>query len=80
MIAVTRLIYSGHIARYRVQKSSCRWGRLGLPFVVGRLKRNYEVTTGLADPNGGLARLYYDTWCTIRACSNSSSGCSAPTA
>jgi aminocarboxymuconate-semialdehyde decarboxylase len=32
-----------------------------LPFVLGRLKRNAEITSGLADPVDAIGRLYLDT-------------------
>src|SRR5690349_10604547 len=36
-------------------------GAVGLPFVLGRLKRNAEITSGVADPVDAIGRLYLDT-------------------
>jgi aminocarboxymuconate-semialdehyde decarboxylase len=36
-------------------------GAAGLPFVLGRLKRNHQITPGLGDPVEAIARLYTDT-------------------
>ena len=36
-------------------------GAAGLPFIIGRLKRNYKITPGIADPAEGLGLLYTDT-------------------
>jgi aminocarboxymuconate-semialdehyde decarboxylase len=36
-------------------------GGVGLPYVLGRLKRNHAIADGLADPEQGLRSLYYDT-------------------
>ena len=36
-------------------------GAAGLPFVLGRLARNREITPGIGDPVDALARLYTDT-------------------
>ena len=61
MIAVSRLIAGGHIARYRGAKFVAPMGAAGLPFVLGRLKRNHAITPGLADPVEALGRIYVDT-------------------
>jgi aminocarboxymuconate-semialdehyde decarboxylase len=61
MVAVARLIYKGHIARYRNVKFIAPMGSVGLPFLVGRLRRNHELTAGLGDPVEALGRLYTDT-------------------
>jgi aminocarboxymuconate-semialdehyde decarboxylase len=61
IVAVARLLYSGHIARFRDVKFVVPMGAAGLPFVLGRLKRNREITPGLADPAEAIARLYTDT-------------------
>ncbi len=60
-IAVARLISAGHIARYRNVKFFAPMGAAALPFVLGRLKRNAAITTGVGDPVAGLAMLYTDT-------------------
>jgi aminocarboxymuconate-semialdehyde decarboxylase len=36
-------------------------GTAGLPFLLGRLKRNRKITPGIADPAEGLALLYTDS-------------------
>jgi aminocarboxymuconate-semialdehyde decarboxylase len=61
MVAVARLICSGHIARFSNVKFIAPMGNVGLPFLVGRLRRNFEVTPGLSDPINALARIYTDT-------------------
>jgi aminocarboxymuconate-semialdehyde decarboxylase len=61
MVAVARLICSGHIARYANVKFIAPMGSVGLPFLVGRLRRNFEVTPGVGDPIDALARIYTDT-------------------
>jgi aminocarboxymuconate-semialdehyde decarboxylase len=36
-------------------------GAAGLPFVIGRLARNFKITPGIADPTAGLGLLYTDS-------------------
>ena len=36
-------------------------GGAALPFVVGRLRRNYSLDQKLGDPDASLAAMYYDT-------------------
>jgi aminocarboxymuconate-semialdehyde decarboxylase len=61
IIAMARLLCSGHITRYRNAKFFVPIGGAGLPFIIGRLKRNYKITPGVADPVEGLGLLYTDT-------------------
>jgi aminocarboxymuconate-semialdehyde decarboxylase len=61
MIAVARLLHSGHITRYRNAKIVVPMGAAGLPFVIGRLKKNHAITPGIADPAEALSLLYTDT-------------------
>jgi aminocarboxymuconate-semialdehyde decarboxylase len=61
MVAVARLISSGHVTRYRNARIVVPMGAAGLPFLIGRLRRNHQVTPGIADPMEGLALLYTDT-------------------
>jgi aminocarboxymuconate-semialdehyde decarboxylase len=62
LIAVSRLIYAGHVSRYANAKIVAGIGGAGLPYVLGRLRRNYELDKAkLADPEAALRRLYYDT-------------------
>jgi aminocarboxymuconate-semialdehyde decarboxylase len=62
LIAVSRLIYAGHVTRYSRAKIVAGIGGAGLPYVVGRLRRNYELDkVKLGDPEAALRALYYDT-------------------
>jgi aminocarboxymuconate-semialdehyde decarboxylase len=62
LIAVTRIIYSGHLTRYRNAKVVIGIGGAALPYVVGRLRRNHALDRDrLGDPDAALAALYYDT-------------------
>jgi aminocarboxymuconate-semialdehyde decarboxylase len=61
MIAVARLLCSGHLSRYKQAKFFAPIGGAGLPFVIGRLKRNHAITPGIGDPTEGLRHLYTDT-------------------
>jgi aminocarboxymuconate-semialdehyde decarboxylase len=57
IVAVARLLASGHVTRYRNAKIFVPMGAAGLPFLLGRLKRNHTITPGVADPAEGLALL-----------------------
>jgi aminocarboxymuconate-semialdehyde decarboxylase len=61
MVAVARLVYKGHIARYRNVKFIVPMGSAGLPFLLGRLTRNFKLSPDLGDPAEALARIYTDT-------------------
>jgi aminocarboxymuconate-semialdehyde decarboxylase len=61
MIAMARLISAGHVSRYKQAKIVAPIGAAGLPFVLGRLKRNHAITPGIGDPVEALARIYTDT-------------------
>lgn len=61
MVAVARLIYKGHVLRYRNVKFVVPMGSAGLPFLLGRLKRNHQLSAELADPVEALGRIYTDT-------------------
>lgn len=61
LIAVSRIIYSGHILKYRNAKVIVGIGGAALPFVVGRLRRNWSLDTSLGNPDESLSALYYDT-------------------
>ena len=61
IVAVARLLCSGHVVRYANVKFVAPMGAAGLPFVLGRLKRNAEITPGVADPVEAIGRLYVDT-------------------
>jgi aminocarboxymuconate-semialdehyde decarboxylase len=62
LIAISRLIYSGHVARYARAKIVAGIGGAALPYVIGRLRRNYSLDKEkLGDPDAALAAMYYDT-------------------
>ena len=61
-IAVTRLLYSGHARKYPGAKIVLSHAGGCLPYVLGRLKRNFSMTPDkLADPEDGFRCMYYDT-------------------
>ena len=55
LVAVSRLISAGHVARYAKAKIVVPMGAAGLPFLLGRLARNHAITPGLGDPAQALA-------------------------
>jgi aminocarboxymuconate-semialdehyde decarboxylase len=61
MVAIARLISSGHVTRYANARIVVPMGAAGLPFVLGRLKRNHQITPNVGDPVEALGRLYIDT-------------------
>jgi aminocarboxymuconate-semialdehyde decarboxylase len=61
IVAVSRLLLSGHVARYRNAKIFVPMGAAGLPFVLGRLKKTQTITPGTADPVEVLPLIYTDT-------------------
>ena len=61
IVALARLLCSGHLTRYRNAKVFVPIGAAGLPFIIGRLKRNHKITPGIGDPVEGLGMLYTDT-------------------
>ncbi|MDP2298167.1 MAG: amidohydrolase family protein [Pseudolabrys sp.] len=61
MVAIARLVSAGHVTRYKQAKIVAPIGAAGLPFVLGRLKRNHAITPGVGDPVEALAHLYTDT-------------------
>jgi aminocarboxymuconate-semialdehyde decarboxylase len=62
LIAMSRLIYAGHITRYSNMKVVAGIGGAALPYVIGRLRRNYSLDKDkLGDPDAALAAMYYDT-------------------
>src|SRR5438067_9106682 len=60
-VALARLLYAGVPARYPGMKLVVAHGGGALPYVLGRLVRNYVISDGLADPLESFARLYFDT-------------------
>jgi aminocarboxymuconate-semialdehyde decarboxylase len=61
IVAVARLLCSGHVTRYRNARFFVPMGAAGLPFLLGRLVRNRKITPGVGDPAAGLALLYTDS-------------------
>jgi aminocarboxymuconate-semialdehyde decarboxylase len=61
IVAVARLMASRHVTRYANARIVVPMGVAALPFVLGRLKRNHEITPGIGDPVAALARLHTDT-------------------
>src|SRR5689334_948044 len=62
LIAMSRLIYAGHVTRYAGMKVVAGIGGAALPYVIGRLRRNYSLDKDkLGDPDAALAAMYYDT-------------------
>jgi len=62
MIAISRLIFSGHVTRYTGARIVAGTGGAALPYVLGRLRRNYSLDKdNLGDPDAALNALYYDT-------------------
>ncbi|MBX3513951.1 MAG: amidohydrolase family protein [Xanthobacteraceae bacterium] len=61
MVAVSRLVYSGHLVKYKNAKVVVGMGGAGLPFIIGRLRRNAAITPNLGDPDEALRHLYVDT-------------------
>jgi aminocarboxymuconate-semialdehyde decarboxylase len=62
LIAMSRLIYAGHVARLGNIKFVVGIGGAALPYVIGRLRRNYSLDKDkLGDPDAALAAMYYDT-------------------
>lgn len=62
LIAMSRLIYAGHITRYANIRIVAGIGGAALPYVIGRLRRNYSLDKDkLGNPDAALAAMYYDT-------------------
>jgi aminocarboxymuconate-semialdehyde decarboxylase len=62
LIAVSRIIFSGHVARYPGVKIVAVTGGAALPYVLGRLQQNHSVQSGnVGDPAAALQQFYYDT-------------------
>ena len=61
LIALSRLIYAGHVLRYKNVKFIAGIGGAALPYIVGRLRRNWSLDKDkLADPDASLAAMWYD--------------------
>jgi aminocarboxymuconate-semialdehyde decarboxylase len=62
LIAVTRIIYSGHVEKYSNAKIVVGIGGAALPYVIGRLAHNHKLhPEDMADPVKAMSMLYYDT-------------------
>ena len=62
LIAMSRLIYAGHVTRFGNVKIIAGIGGAALPYVIGRLRRNFALDKDkLGDPDAALAAMYYDT-------------------
>jgi aminocarboxymuconate-semialdehyde decarboxylase len=62
LIAITRLIFSGHVARYGGVRIIAGIGGAALPYVLGRLRRNHALDPAhTGDPDAAVASFYYDT-------------------
>ena len=58
-IAVARLLFSGHLLKFPGVKLVLSHGGAALPFVLGRLARNFTIAQGkYADPRAGFEALY----------------------
>ncbi len=61
-IAVSRLLFSGHLLKYPGMKLVLSHGGAALPLVLGRLARNFTIGQGkYADPRKGFETLYFDS-------------------
>jgi aminocarboxymuconate-semialdehyde decarboxylase len=61
-IAVSRLLYSGHLLKYPGMKFILSHGGGTLPYALGRLARSHQASQGkVADPRQGFATMYFDS-------------------
>jgi aminocarboxymuconate-semialdehyde decarboxylase len=61
-IAVSRLLYSGHLLKFTGMKFILSHGGGALPYALGRLARSHQAARGkVADPRLGFATLYFDS-------------------
>ncbi len=61
-IAVSRLLFSGHLLKYPGMKFVLSHGGAALPFALGRLARNHQISQGkYADPRKGFEAMYFDS-------------------
>jgi aminocarboxymuconate-semialdehyde decarboxylase len=61
-IAVSRLLFSGHLTKFPGMKMVISHGGAALPYVLGRLARNFTIAQGkYADPTQGFETLYFDS-------------------
>ncbi len=61
-VAISRLLFSGHLLNYDGLKIIASTGGGALPWMIGRLERNHAVHPNrFADPVASLHRLYFDS-------------------
>ncbi|MDB5991629.1 MAG: hypothetical protein JWQ10_3032 [Herbaspirillum sp.] len=61
-IAVSRLLFSGHLLKYSGMKVILSHGGAALPFALGRLIRNATISHGkYADPKKGFEAMFFDS-------------------
>ncbi len=61
-IAVSRLLFAGHLLKYSGMKFMLSHGGAALPYGLGRLARSHVVQAGkVADPRKGFAAMYFDS-------------------
>lgn len=61
-IAVSRLLFSGHLLKYPDVKLVLSHGGGTLPYVLGRLMKSWRNANGkVADPQAGFGKLYFDS-------------------
>ena len=61
-IAVSRLLFSGHLLKFPGMKFVLSHGGAALPFALGRLARNHQISQGkYADPRKGFEAMYFDS-------------------
>ncbi len=61
-IAVSRLLFSGHLLKYSGMKFMLSHGGAALPYGLGRLARSHAAQAGkVADPRKGFATMYFDS-------------------
>lgn len=61
-IAVSRLLFSGHLLKFPGMKLVLSHGGAALPYVLGRLARNFAIAQRkYADPRKGFEALYFDS-------------------
>lgn len=61
-IAVSRLLFSGHVLKYSGMKLILCHGGAALPFALGRLARNHTISHGkYADPRKGFEAMFFDS-------------------
>ncbi len=61
-IAVSRLLFSGHLAKFPGMKLVISHGGGALPYALGRLARNFTLSAGkYSDPRKGFEAMYFDS-------------------